>query len=590
MKLPPKINYLLFFVLAIVIQKLFISDYYLFGVFLWLISFVILIAIRDVTWTIHSPEQWKHAEWFFISVLWIATLFIRLYHIEKYFNIGDLSARYGYAINEILKGNHIFPFLSKYEYDETLTAYLFVPFVKLFGMSWTTLKVISIGYASCMIVVVYALTRRISNSTSAICASGLIALSPYFQRCDPIPGLLRFDIVTIVLLASLTILMDQRNLATPWKRSVILALLSAVAVYIHSSGRIVPVIILGYGVLTFFNKSMASQRSRIAKEMVIFTAVLTILCTPLIIAIFRSGGYLFNKRRQIFGFHEKYPFEWMELLRIIRITLTNFNYRAELQSFFPGDKPLLPFVTATGFLGGIWLLLKNIKTLSVKGIVLALSTSILALCVITPGNWRGLYFTPAVGLAILLAGLWFGHFINLFLTRRYHINIIVAFMFLMAVGWIRIPSFHSGPRKLPVINEQVTVLFSDLQHQPNVPHFFSRNLHQCAPNLAVYEFTKGTYADEYYVFLFDPLRYMSDYNSENAFPPENLSDKPFVMVFSPQDNDRINEIQKLFKNSRIKKLQKSGLLTLEINFPGSEPELNPDRKKAAAVRKDNSNH
>ncbi|MBN1355313.1 hypothetical protein JXA40_03475 [bacterium] len=507
-----------------------------------------------------SREPLTRADVFLIALIWASALTLRIYRIDSFHNIGDLSARYGYAAVQIMKGNHLFPFMPLFEYDETLTAYLLVPWLKLFGLTWTNLKIISVGYASLLIPAVYILTGILYGRIPAIFASGFTVLSRYFYRCDPLPGLLKFNLVAVCYILSLAMVYRTGKTSRWIPAAVRLSILSSLAMYIHSSGRIVGVAVLAAIGLLWLRKTPKIPWNPAAMIILYLTSV-ALLCLPLFSAFIRTSDYFFFKNRQIFGLHENYPFSLTGLIRNIWSLVVNFNYSARLHAMFDERVPLLFFLTAALFLCGLWFLSRTAGRIESQILLLGFFLASAPLILITPGNWRGLYFAPSTAMATLIGGVAAGVILNAVLPAGTAVRTVLTLAILGAVAWNRVPEMIAGS---PLIGTQATLLFEDLRDEPDVPHFFSRNLDQCAPHLSIYEFTKGAYFDEYHVMLFDPLRYMIGYESETELSPGTLEGRAAVLVFSPSDRKYENTLRKVFRGSKIGVLPRSGIRVLRI--------------------------
>ncbi len=496
-------------------------------------------------------------------VLWTTAITIRSIHIHQFHNIGDLSARFGYVINHNLKGDFIFPFLEKYESDETLSSFFLTPIIALIGMSWTNLKIASIILSTLIVPVTYFTIFQLLDAITAFLCSGLLILTFYFQFCDPLVSMVRFSLVTLCLLLTLIFLNKILRNFSRAKHLVFLSICSITAMYLHGSGRIVPMVALVILADDFIRSKSVRKKRR--KDIFLFSSAVTVGAVPFVYFALHSPGYLFFKKRQIFGLHKDYPFTWSGLRDNILSVLLNFNYRAKLQAHFSQNAPLLEALTAGCFLGGVILVWKYRNEIWSRLIIVGLFFSIVPLWFITPGNWRGLYFTPAVTLAVILAGIWIAWILKFFFPGKAILQWGCIILLFVVLDCQRVPGFITVSPKMSAGNNQITRLYADLQSEPDHAHFFSRNLDQCAPDIAIYEFTKKSVFTESHVFLLHPLRFMVGYKAEAALDSAYLAGQPATLVFAPSDISEIPRIQRMFPGAFTTILPESGLTALRIN-------------------------
>jgi hypothetical protein len=551
-------------IMMALVQWLIVSGYGLSGCILFLLLLFLPGQIVSRSWSLPKPVGWKWIDTVFLMLCWAAVLLVRTHNIELFHNIGDLSARYGYAAVQILKGNHIFPFLAEFEYDETLVAYLLAPWMKWFGLNWVIMKKITIAYASLLIPAGYIVALLLFGRPAAIASAGFLVTSRYFQRCDPLAGLLKFNLVAAIYIISL-VLAWQLPRKKRWIPTVlILGILSSLAMYIHSSGRIILCLVVLVCTVSGIRESGWICRKNLA-QIGLYLLIFMTLSAPLIYSLSTTSNYFFFKNRQIFGLHEEYPFSWVGLVQNIWSVASNFNYKARLHALFSERFPLLSFGTGTAFLCGIWLMLRKIKNFRMQVWAAGLAVAVGPLVIITPGNWRGFYFAHAVVMVTILGGIAAGALMNSLFPRNQMFQITGVLCLLGCLSWVQLPELYAHT---PKITTQETKLFEDLRKEPNIPHFFSHNLHQCSPRLAVYEFTKGAYFEEYYVMLFNPLRFMVSYDTETALDQDCLGGSPAVFVFSLKDKDQLRSIQRQFPGAEQDVLPLTRLTVLRI--PGTK--------------------
>ncbi len=551
----------------LIIQASFLLGDPLQGVFLLIILIPVAIMQR---YSLEKSDVWGRMDRSLILTMFIATLCIRLYRIEDFHNIGELSARFGYAVNQILEGHYIFPCLEKYEYDENLTAFIIAPFIHWFGRSWTDFKMVSAGLGSLIVPMSYLLVFRIAGRSSAVLAAGMLCLSGYMQRCDALISMLRFNLIGLLVVANLYFLIRFYESHGKWRWALPAGFASGIAWYFHSMGRLVPVMMVLSMILILIRFPRGS-RWKAATGVFMAVALVLLLSTPMTVYIKTTGGYLYYKKRQILGFHESFPFSWHALKANVYITLTNFNYLARLQTHFPADKPLLRYFTAAGVIGGLCLLWRTRRNINMNMLTIGIIMCIAPLCIVTPGAWRGVYFTPGVVLLTILSAIWWGDLFRVMTAWNSRKTLLISLLFLMGLTIIRVPGFYRGKYAPPRANNQITRLFADLETAPKVPHYFSSDLDQCIPGNAIYEFTKGAYFSEKAVFKKKPLRLLNDNVSEIEMSPGSLGDGPFVCVLAPSSEEDIaNELFKIFPEATKYRMLQSGVLTLFINFPAEK--------------------
>ncbi len=555
----------IFIILSLLVQLCLNNQIFLGGTLLFIIGFFFIDRSDRIQWhTTDDAGTNSLTDLFLILGLWSTYIVVRSYHVESYHNIGDLSARYGFGVCQILKGIHHFPFFTQYEFDESLVSYLFAPFCFWWGVSWTTLKLISICFSSLLIPIVYLYTKEITDRCSAIAACCFLVLSYYFQKCDPLIEMLRFNLVASLIFLSAWIV--QRVLSSgslSCLTSVTLGLISGVGIYFHSIGRLIPLLTIMYFLIFGLHSTKKDKWMHIWNNMILFLLVATIIALPLIYSICSDKGYLFFKNRQIFGLHEHYPFSWKGFIKNGISVIGTFNYQAGKQYFFHSEKPLLDFWSASGVWGGLVFILKNRKYYKFQSMMLTILLTTMPLVLVTPGPWRGLYWAPAVAAITILSAIWWVHAIRALAKRS-----VFCMIFLLFLAMVRIPSFYHGPMSPGPASDQVTMLFEDLSTEPDVPFFFSRNLEQCMPGIALFEFTKGAYLSEYHVFMVNPLRFMIGYEFESILDDSMLDGRSACLVFAKDDSPEIPRVQKMFDASYLDILPKSQLKILRINYSG----------------------
>lgn len=501
--------------------------------------------------------------WGWLLLIWIAALSIRMYRLDEFHKIDELSARYSLVALDVLSGNLHFPFIPRYEFDESLVGFLIVPWFSSIGCSWVSTKLFSVLVSSLMIPIVFFAIRRSAGLEAAVASSGLIAMSEYFQKTDPLLGFLRFTLLAMIMIEIISTIDSIVRMKHYLVKIAWLMLLCVVSIYIHSFGRLIPFfasLIIGIRWLHIH----ASIKRRLIMALIAIWSV----SLPTMAHIFReislNPGYVFFKGRQIIGQHEHYPLSWSLVWMSARSVLENFNYRASLHQMFSDQWPLFRPATGILFLAGLLSMFSNLRALYSRQFLSAFFFALLPLCAITPGNWRGIYFAPAVAFATMIAGTYLAAFAaNLFRFRRGLPCLAIATV-LLIVGMVRIPGFYEGPFAPNSALDQNTLLLLDLERAPDIPHFFSMNLDQCLPDLAIFEFTRSVNLSEYYVFMNEPLRFMDGYQSESAITKGVLGDRTAVLILASSEHKSIREIHHLFPEARHAKLPHSGLLAITI--------------------------
>ncbi|GEM_PF-6266827 len=506
-----------------------------------------------------------------IIVLWITAIAIRTHRITEFHKIDELSARYSLVALDFIRGIVHFPFLPKYEFDESLVGFLIIPWFEVFGVSWDAIKLFSILMSSLLIPAAYLFLRRTTGSESAIGAASLLAFSEYFQKTDPIFGMLRFTLLAIAMITILR-LIDGLGESRPCAiRAILLVLINIIALYIHSYGRLLPIFTTLMMIMKFpWLRGTAACRPRW------IVASLWVICLAgmghLLWEIHRNPGYLFFKGRQVLGRHELYPLTWELLVHSCRSVIENLNYRATLHQLFSPDFPLFRRATGILFLAGLIALPAETPRGGSRRILAAFATTTIPLCALTPGPWRGVYFAPMVAFATLIAGRFLGILaVGLFGFRRCLPGFALA-TFILMLGLARVPGFFTSPFSPGTIQDQNTLLFKDLEIAGTEPYFFSRNLEQCLPDLAIFELTRGVRLSEYYVFMTDPLRFMDGYESECAINEMILNGRGAVFVLANSDRKSVEAIRGTFPTAVTGRLKHSKLQTFRIPLRVDSPD------------------
>ncbi len=507
-----------------------------------------------------------------VSILWLCAIAIRTHRITEFHKIDELSARYSLVALDFMRGVVHFPFIPKYEFDESLVGFLIVPWFEIFGISWDTIKLFSILTSSLLIPAAFLLLRRTTGSEAAIGAGSLLVLSEYFQKTDPIFGMLRFTLLAIAMIAILR-LIDRLDASSRYAtRATMLVLLNIIGLYIHSYGRLLPI----YTTVLLFLK-FPRMRGTAARRPGVVVAVLWVISLAaighLLWEIHQHPGYVFFKGRQVLGRHEQYPLTWELLVHSCRSVIENLNYRATLHQMFSPDFPLFRRATGILFLGGLIALLAERPRRDARRLLAAFAFTALPLCALTPGPWRGVYFAPLVAFATLIAGRFLGLLaVGLFGFRRGLPDLALA-TFILLLGLTRVPGFFSSPFAPGTIQDQNTLLFRDLESAGSEPYFFSRNLEQCLPDLAIFELTRGARLSEYYVFMTDPLRFMDGYESECAIRASILNGRGAVFVLAGSDRRAAETIRAAFPDAVTGRLKQSRLQTFRIPQRVDAPDI-----------------
>ncbi len=387
-----RISCLSLLALAIFTQLLFIFDLPFPGLVLFLTGIVLVLlsilkieafpSVPGIPFQLVTP-----------AVLWLMTIFLRMNRIDVIHPIHDLSARFMVATLRISHGNPIFPFISRFEYDEVLISWIFAPAITLVGSSWLSFKIVSIMISTLTVPAAYLLVYKFLNHNAALISAACLMLSGYFQYSDPLIDMSRFSLVTLTLLLTLMItdnaLMKDESVHWIWMT----ALLLAFAIYLHGSGRIVPVIFGINAIILVIRNAKEHRRSSLLRLLLIVTIVL-VITLPFVVMVAENQQYIELKKRQIFGIHESFPFSWKGLLENAATVFGSFNYRARLHMLFSDRYPLMHPFMGVGAIGGIWLLIRNISRGWMRGLLLAFVLTSLPLIALTPGHWRGLYFSP----------------------------------------------------------------------------------------------------------------------------------------------------------------------------------------------------
>lgn len=507
-----------------------------------------------------------YSDTFLALGLWICAIVLRLYRLDAFHNINDLVARFSYAALQISRGHAVFPCIQPFEYDESLVSWVFAPFFRLMGHRWLTIKTVSAILSTLLVPVSYGWLRRSQSRQTSFLAAAFIVLSGYFQFCDPLISMSRFTLITIIVLGLLICL--DKLFASKGSAAWILpaGVLGACALYIHSTGRVVLPLILWIGLKqSFLNPT--SRRRRIIIRMAAAILLILVLFSPFIIFTVHDPAYFYFKKRQIFGMHEAYPFSWNGLLTNAFTVFSNFNYRAVLHMHFKDTYPLLKPITGTGAIGFVWLLILHRKQRFLTGLPAALCISLLALIAVTPGHWRGLYFSLPVAFLTLGAGVFYSRVIDdvferatalpRFSKRLRIIQGAAAMAFVLMIAWARIPTFYAGPFS-PPRKDMVTLLYEDMADEPDVPHYFSSGIPEMKPGYAIYEFLGSAWFSEYSVVDFDPLRIRVSDTKSKTLSLDLLNVPEVRFVLKSDEVRRLEDIYRVFHGYRLVHLNRSG--------------------------------
>ncbi|HPQ38975.1 MAG TPA: hypothetical protein PLV45_01250, partial [bacterium] len=469
---------------------------------------------------------------------WALAAGLRLYHLDDFYNISDLTARFTVAALQIAQGIPVFPCIAPFEFDESLISWFYAPFFTVLSPRWITIKTISAILNTLLVPIAYGwLRHRFSRQTACIGAS-LLALSGYFQYCDPLISMSRFSFIAMTMLLLLICLEKLFTVRESPIWMIPSAILGAVAVYMHSTGRMAIPLIAWLG-LKASVAGRGIERNRMIRRTAGTLALLALLFLPFILFTMDHPAYYYFKKRQIYGLHEAYPFSWQGLMTNGFTVFTNFNYRAVLHMHFKDAFPLLRPVTGIGVIGFLWLVTLERDRRRLEGLPAALFFSLVPLVFITPGHWRGLYFTVPVAILTLGAGIFYSRVIDAFIppvrsgsqvkTRCRCGRVITVTALLITVAILRVPTFYHGPFS-PPLKDMITRLYEDMAEEPDVPHYFSSGIPEMKPGYAIYELLGSAWFSEYGVLDFDPLRVRIDEKRSRSLSLKSLKGSEIRIV------------------------------------------------------------
>ncbi|MBN1879246.1 hypothetical protein JW823_03970 [bacterium] len=462
-------------------------------------------------------------------MLWLIAIILRLHHLGTGYSIQDLSARFMYAAIQITHGSAYFPCIPQFEYDEVLISWLYVPVITLFGPAWMSFKITSVILSTSIVPAAYLFMDKFYGRYGAQLSSGFLLFSSYFQYCDPLIDMTRFTMVASLILVSMVTVenMMSRQNARIW--ILVTAFLMTAASYMHSSGRIVPVITIALAVERIIERSDLPRKTRLLR-LVQTVLIFFLLMIPLLDYIASNPEYLVFKKRQIYGIHESYPFSWHGLLTNMLTVLGSFHYRAINHMLFTNKLPLMhPFI-GVGSIGGIWLLIFNRHTRSQRVLLMAIFFTLIPLFILTPGHWRGLYFAAPVAMSHLAAGYFVSECLAGLpglrrLTKRRGMMATAVFVCLILAMTLQLPWMLGGPGK-PSDEDRVTRLYRDLEQEPDVPHYFSTAIYELKPGYAMFELFGSTWFSEYasidlkQMKLLDSTGRVTDFVMNAEYAPE----------------------------------------------------------------------
>lgn len=520
-----------------------------------------------------ARSRWRKAERFIPFLFWIVAIVLRLYRLEEMYIIDDLAARFLHTSLKILNGQPVFPCMTPFEYDESLTSWIYVPFIHLFGHSWGAVKTVSAVLNSMLVPIAWLCVRKQFSALAASFVAGLLVLSSYFNYCDPMISMSRFAFIAILLFLLVTYLDRALDSQKSLLWIAIVSILSVVPMYLHSTGRAAPVIVFFCGLYRIITAKKVLRMTMFWRFMAILSC--SIICfTPFLAFVKNHPEYLAFKRRQIFGFHESYPFSWSGLWSNFISVLGNFNYRAIHHMHFSANAPLLRPVTATGVIGFLWLSPRMIKNRVVVYWYAVLVATVLPLTIVTPGHWRGLYFSAPVAFLTAGAGLFYAVIasqlalgVSRCLNRRAlrkPVCWLLLGVCLSMVFCFRVSTYYSG-KSAPPRTDLFTKLYYDMETEPDTPHYFSVTIPEMKSGYAMFELLGTAWFSEYGVLEYDPLRLMHSPHQGRALRSDLIGDKTIELVLRSSDGDRLRAIGRSFKETEVTKLEKSGLLILTIN-------------------------
>lgn len=545
--------------ICVMIQWLFMADcpkwaIVVFGV----VTLVILFSNRNI-WSFPETGRKNRNSWL-PWLLWITAILIRMHYVVLHYSIQDLSARFTVTAIEISRGNPVFPFIPQYEYDESLVSWFFAPFLLLLGHAWLTVKMISIILSTSLVPTSFYYVRRIIDTRAAFLVSLAVMSSHFFHYTDPMVDMSRFSLVTVFILLSLISLDHVFSSSKPYAWSVLAGLLTVLPAYIHSIGRVNLVIVIIFIASRFIQNKQILQWNKIKTRIYLVSCIAIFLLIPLMLFIWKTPGYLDFKRRQIYGFHESFPFSWAGLYQSFYDVLTSFHCKSGRHMFFPSDQPLLQPIIAVGVIGGLWLLIKNIRRSHFATLLSAVFLLTVSLAFITPGLWRCLYFSPSIAMLTIVAGIFYFWCVERLVgmkNNKISASVLIAVSIIIAIA--QVPGFFKQPFPPPKLNIS-TLLYKDLSEAPDVPHFISGSIPEILPGFAICDLIGSAWLTEYAVLYFEPVQLKTQRgiiwdSSEELFENEEIR-----LVLTQEDTNHIPVLENIFGPFDISELPNSSLI------------------------------
>ncbi|MBN1296143.1 hypothetical protein JXA80_05135 [bacterium] len=560
-------------VVSVAVYLLFSADKPLLAASLFLVATGVLSRFPLPTFALGSTPHLRPSDVLCATTIWIITAVLRLIHIDAVHSISDLTARFTLTAIQINQGIHAFPCIPAYEYDESLISWIFAPFLYVFGYRWTTVKTISVILSSALTPLAFLWLRRSLPRHNAVFGVAFIVFSRYLQLCDPLISMSRFSavaaLVLLLLLTTEIMLTPGRSIA--W--TIPVSLVATTAMYMHSTGRIVVPLLLWIGFCQWRTAS-PSNRPVIRQRLFFSILLITIFFIPFLAYTAHHPMYFLFKKRQIFGVHEHFPFSWSGLLTNTRSVLLNFHYKASLHMHFDESSPLLLPLTVIGSLGCIAAMTGRSVSSVMPGWRPALTLSLVPLIAVTPGHWRGLYFTVPVTLLTLGAGVFFScvtDSIIQWLTRkqtgsRIQQRLTTGFTagILIVMAAVRVPTLVDCVQSKPPI-DTVTRLYEDMAHEPDIPHYFSARIPEMKRINAIFHCIGTAWFKEYGIFRFDPMMIVLDEHHGRLLDARCTEGKEIRLVLAPDEIRRQKEIQSNLGSARMIILERSQLPMVVVN-------------------------
>ncbi|MBN1552786.1 glycosyltransferase family 39 protein [bacterium] len=501
-----------------------------------------------------------------------AAFLIRIYRLQSMHNyIDDLSARQAIIVLDMINGIWHFPFSPYlFEFDEPGLAFLTLPFVYLFGKSWSVFQYFSVVSGVLATFALFLLTARLVSTyagTAAALVYGLLPCMLFWNRFYFMSGI---DWLTIIWLGVLLLLFKKNGISSI--SAALAGFLVGLGMYLTS---LIHLITPAAAYLILF-KSNSDDNHRWKKRIAnlfIFSSCIIITSSLILIDLIRQPNYLLWRKTHFISWNTGFfntILVWLK--NITEIIYEMFLHTKNFINIPPG-KTLIVWPLALLFLWGIISSFKyrRFRSPGLSSLIVVI-TWLLLIATLKSEPFRGIYFSLPIPFLAILSGIGLHSLLNILFKKTQRLWWISTLILCTVWSGFCLWSFLYGPFKHPGREDVLTRLQLDLKKLPDIPCLVSTKISDVRYYHFPFWFVMRSYMSSVTVFTWNETGfYISEDVPKTKFAFESAPDQKTAFIVTRNELEALRTMMLPYKSIGIKKLAHSHLFLMTYPVTPTEP-------------------